>query len=392
MEYREIGDERVSLLGMGNMRLPQKGRIKKSIDREAARRIIDYAMEHGVNYYDTAYVYHAGESEDFLGEALERYPRDDYLLATKYFMMATANYEKVFEKQLRKLRTDRIDFYLIHSVMSATANRYLKSGAIEYFMRQQELGRIGKLGFSSHAGIDALERFLSHHDWDFVQLQINFRDWVLGTAKAEYEAACAHGTPVVVMEPLRGGKLLSGYEGSSMGGRTTGLLHDAHPDWSLVDWAFRWLKTLDNVKVVLSGMGTLSQIEQNVAIFSDGEALSASDTALLLQTVSKDDDGTLPCTGCGYCIEPPGCPSGIDIPYWMDAFNALALGQDVPSREAYDSQRTSGDRVSLKKGHAEQASSGSPADCIRCGRCERVCPQSIPIPDALDVLAPSTRA
>ena len=403
MEYREIGGIKTSLLGMGNMRLPVKGRVKKSIDRAKAQEIIDYAMDHGVNYYDTAYVYHAGESEDFLGEALSKYPRDSYLLATKYFMMATANYEKVFEKQLRKLRTDHIDFYLIHNVMNATGGRYLKSGAIEYFLEQQRLGRIGKLGFSNHSSVATLERFLSHHQWDFVQLQINFRDWVRGTAKGEYEAACAHGVPVVVMEPLRGGKLLkdgklaqeagAGNNGEGMVIPADSLLHEAHPDWTLVDWAFRWLKTLDNVKCILSGMGTLGQIEQNVGIFSDDIALSASDSALLLQTISNNDDGTVPCTGCGYCIEGASCPSSIDIPYWMDVFNAQTLGQKSPARDAWDARqervRVESDGVAeVDEAEAteeiEGMHDGAPGDCIRCNRCVQVCPQSIAIPDTLE--------
>ena len=342
MEYRSIGDVKVSLLGMGNMRLPETGRIKKSIDTSAAQEIIDYAMAHGVNYYDTAYVYHGGQSETFLGNALQAYPRDSYYLATKYLLVSTTNYKKTFEKQLAKLKTDHIDFYLIHSVMDATWKRYIKNGSIDYFLEQQKEGRIGQLGFSAHCSVENLKKFADHHPWDFVQLQLNYYDWVNGTAKAQYEAITSRGYPIVVMEPLRGGKLM---QGKSKG---TELLKSAHPDWNVADWAFRWLKRLDGVSCILSGMNSLSQIQQNVDIFDGKPALTNEEATLLLQTADMDKGtNTVPCTGCRYCIEDDTCPQSIDIPYYLDVYNAHQRGQRLE--------------------HQDVPTGGTPKDCIACG-------------------------
>lgn len=360
MQYRMIGDERLSHLGMGCMRLPSK---RGRIDSGQAQGIIDYAMAHGINYFDTAYIYNAGGSEKFLGRALRKYPRDSYHLATKYFGTGISNYRKVFEKQLERLGADYIDFYLIHSVMDLSAPVYKRRGSIEYFMEQKKQGRIRYLGFSSHSSPKTLDSFASYCDWDFVQLQLNYYDWAFGTAREEYRIAVEHGLPIVVMEPIRGGKLAS----LSATAQTT--LDALHPDWSAASWALRWVMRLDGVKVVLSGMSTLEQIQENIQTF-ETTALNDLECETLLQTCGAiKEQLTLPCTGCRYCCD--SCPKGIDIPMMLDIYNKSKLDGEDAVRH-------------LLKSSNEHA---GPGDCIGCKACMTHCPQSIDIPAALEELA-----
>lgn len=203
MIYKQFQDLQLSRLGMGNMRLPvNQGRI----DRKKAQEIIDYAMEQGINYYDTAYVYHSGESEPFLGEALSKYPRDSYYLATKFYVMANPDIEQVFQEQLCKLRTDYIDFYLIHCVNEETIGAYTAKNRhyMDFLLEQKAKGRIRHIGFSSHGKPETLEKFLNWSDaFEFVQIQLNYLDWTMQNAKQQYEIITEHGLPVWVMEPVR---------------------------------------------------------------------------------------------------------------------------------------------------------------------------------------------
>ena len=344
MRYADFKGIELSRLGMGNMRLPTRSGITRPIDAAAAQKIVDLCMESGVNYYDTAFVYHHGTSESFLGEALSKYPRESYYLATKY-LVVRPSYKRTIESQLKKLKTDYIDFYLIHSVMDATAPAYEKSGAIEYFLKQRELGRIKYLGFSSHASVSTLERFASRHDWDFVQLQVNYYDWMYGTAKAECEVAERYGLPVFVMEPLRGGKL------SSLGGEADAVLKAVNPRASISSWGMRWLMGLDNVKVVLSGMNEISQVRDNVETFSYAQPLDEREQrALATACKLHRNEVVVPCTACGYCTD--DCPAGLDIPEIMAAIN---------DKRAY-------------------AGNPGPEECIGCGACATHCPQGIDIP------------
>ena len=276
MIYKDFQDLSLSRLGMGNMRLPVKlGRI----DTKKAQEIIDYAMAQGINYYDTAYVYHSGKSESFLGQALKKYPRDSYYLATKFYVMANPDIQKVFEEQLRRLDTDYIDFYLIHCVNEET-----------------------------------------------VQIQLNYLDWTMQNAKRQYEIITEHGLPVWVMEPVRGGRL------ASLGEKYDRMLKQAKPDWSVPAWAFHWLMGLDNVTMILSGMSTTDQIRDNVATFQTEETLS-KEAQMLLMNVAAGYQSKLavPCTACRYCCD--GCPENIDIPVWMNLYNELSLTKDKAAWE-----------------------------------------------------------
>ncbi len=364
MQYKAFKDISLSRLGMGNMRLPQKQDVEgKPIDDAKAQEIIDYAMAHGINYYDTAWVYNNGGSEKFLGPALSKYPRDSYHLATKFFIQATPDPEPVFEEQLRRLQTDHIDFYLLHCLTDGNIDTYLNSNAIDYFLEQKKQGRIRYLGFSSHASPQNLERFASHHHWDFAQLQINYFDWSFGTAKVEYEILEKHSIPIMVMEPVRGGRL------ASLTPETEAGLKQAHSDWSVASWALRFVQSLPQVQVILSGMSNLEQIQDNVATFSGEEGLSADDRLLLMKTAEDfRSQVQIPCTACRYCCD--GCPARINIPEFLKVYNSFKV--DDP-----------GALGGLKK----IASAGQPGDCIGCGACTSHCPQSIDVPKLMRQLA-----
>ena len=277
MYYKEIAGVKVSALGMGNMRLPTVAGQENRIDETKAQEIIDYAMSHGINYYDTAYRYHGGESERFIGRALKKYPRESYLLASKFpgHMMTKkaggavgftgglagwpdSTVEGVFTEQLEKCGVDWFDFYLLHNLNEKSLAMYDDSDLqiVEYLKKQKELGRIRHLGFSSHAISPAtIDDFLTRHEgvFDFVQIQLNYLDWKLQDAKGKYEVIAKHGLKVVVMEGVRGGKLASLPEDQMK------KLLAVRPDDSAARWAHRWLQGLPEVAVVLSGMTALEQ-------------------------------------------------------------------------------------------------------------------------------------
>ncbi len=360
MQYKAFRDLSLSRLGMGVMRLPMKDDL---IDPEKSQEIIDYAMAHGINYYDTAWVYNEGGSEKFLGPALSKYPRESYYLATKFNIRASLDPEPVFEEQLRRLKTDYIDFYLIHCLSENSVEAYLTSGCIDYFLEQQRKGRIRYLGFSSHATPETLDRFASHHQWDFAQLQINYFDWSYGTAKREYEVLVKHDIPIMVMEPVRGGRL------AALTPETEATLKQAHPDWSVASWALRFVQSLPQVQVILSGMSNLEQIQDNVATFSGEVGLSEEEKALLLQVCEEfRSQVQVPCTGCCYCTA--DCPMQINIPEFLKVYNAYKVNGPGALGRMKNVQ-----------------SAGQPGDCVGCGLCAGNCPQNIDIPALMQALA-----
>ena len=362
MNYKPFKDLSLSCLGMGNMRLPTRPDLEGNpIDRESAGNIIDYAMKSGVNYYDTAYVYNSGDSEKFLGETITKYPRESYYLATKFHIVSNPDYKAVFEEQLKRLNTDYIDFYLVHAVGNDTARQYIDSGCIEYFNELKKQGKIRYLGFSNHSSPETLKNFIKQNNWDFVQLQLNYYDWEYGTAKEEYEAVKESGLPVIVMEPVRGGKL------ACLTDEANKLLKDAHPEWTIASWAFRWLRTLSNVQVVLSGMSNMEQIIDNINTFSDEGSFTEADTELLFKARELfKDQIQVPCTSCRYCCD--DCPKKIDIPGVLSVYNDYKLNGNWAL-----------DR--LKK-----SENAGPKDCIGCKKCIAHCPQSIDIPNIMSEL------
>lgn len=364
MIYKPFQDISLSRLGMGNMRLPVQGdKAGAPIDRIRAQEIIDYAMENGINYYDSAYVYHGGESEKFLGEAMKKYPRESYCLATKFLFMANPDYKAVFEEQLARLQTDYIDFYLIHALGDDNYQSYLDSGCIEYFLEMKKEGRIRYLGFSSHASVEVLTKMADHHQWDFAQLQLNYFDWKYGSTEKEYKVLEERNIPIMVMEPVRGGRL------ATLSSEAEEMLKEAHPDWSMASWALRWVKRLPQVQVILSGMSTTGQIQDNIKTFQEPEGLTDADAELLMRACEVfKKQVNVPCTACRYCCD--DCPMRIDIPAYLDVYN---------------SYKTDGPWVLNRMDNIE--SEGKPADCIGCGACAGHCPQNIRIPEIMSELA-----
>ena len=362
MLYSDLCGEKVSRLGFGAMRLPalENG----SIDETQTFRMVDLAMESGVNYFDTAFPYHGGLSEVVIGKALSRYPRESYLLATKYpgHQFASAYDPKgVFEEQLDKCGVDHFDFYLLHNVCESSLPVYTdpKWGIIDYFAGQKRLGRIRHLGFSSHARPETLELFLNRYAdvMDFCQIQLNWLDWTLQEGSRKYDLLTERNIPIIIMEPLRGGRL------ANLSEEENALLQGFREE-SAAAWGFRFLLDLPNVRVILSGMSNLDQMAQNIGTFSSSRPLSQAETECLLSIAEQKKDA-VPCTACRYCTE--GCPMELDIPMLIAAFNdcKFASSFTVPMQmDALDESKR-------------------PEACIGCGACAAICPQHIDIPSVM---------
>ncbi len=364
MIYREFQDKKLSLLGFGTMRLPQNP--DGSIDEPQVRQMTRYAIEHGVNYFDTAYPYHSGNSERVIGRVLKDYPRDSYYLADKYpghqILSGGYNPAEIFEEQLQKCGVEYFDFYLLHNVYEKSMETYLdpRWGIIDYFKEQKRLGRIKHLGFSCHAQTQGLSEFLDRcgEDMEFCQIQLNYLDWTLQDAKGKYELLTKHHIPVWVMEPVRGGKL------ASLDPTAEEKLKAQRPEESVAAWGFRFLQGLPNVTMVLSGMSNMEQMEDNVKTFSQEKPLSEEETGLLLEIAEGMKD-SVPCTACRYCCD--GCPMGLDIPTLIRTYNELRVAPAVNAVM-----------------HIEfLPEDKKPSACIACGKCARICPQNINIPEVM---------
>ena len=378
MYYKEIAGVKVSALGMGNMRLPVIDGQESQIRQDKAEEIIDYAMSHGINYYDTAYRYHGGQSERFIGQALKKYPRDSFLLASKFpghmmvkkengvvgFTSGLAGWPDntvagVFAEQLEKCQVDYFDFYLLHNVSEKSLVIYddPELQVIEFMKQKKAEGRIRHLGFSSHASSPAtIDDFLTRYEgvFDFVQIQLNYLDWKLQDAKGKYDVITKHGLKVVVMEGVRGGRL------AKLPDEQMAKLQAVHPEDSAARWALRWLQGLPEVSVVLSGMTTLEQIQENVETFAAPAPLDQAEKDLLTE-VADSMLNWVPCTACRYCTE--GCPMELEIPKIIAAYNGVKNG-DHMARYDLDAADPSMD----------------PRRCIGCGACAVICPQNIDIP------------
>lgn len=370
MKYNEFADGiKLSQLGMGAMRLPQTEEgFAKPIDFPRAEEIIDFCMANGVNYYDTAYIYHMGQSEVFLGQALKKYPRESFFVADKFNVQANPDYRQQFSQQLNRLQMDYIDFYLLHGVTDKLESDYLDHGAVEYFAEQKRLGKIRYFGFSFHGSPGALRRILKRHAWDFVQIQLNYYDWFHGTAREQYEILREHNIPVMVMEPIHGGMLANlPVEGNS-------LIASADFAYSPASLALRFLRELSGIAVILSGMSELEQAKDNVLSFSDDAVLSEKDMELARQ-ISDVLHRTyaVACTACRYCCA--DCPKGLDIPALLSVYNEYKTGGE----KALSSWRLS--RLSVLPEEKR------PSACIGCGKCTAHCPQNLSVPAYMKEMA-----
>ena len=368
MMYRDFQDVKLSALGMGAMRLPVVDGDDSKIDEAAALAMVDEAMARGVNYYDTAWGYHGGNSEIAIGKALAAYPRKNFYLADKfpgYDLSNMGKVEEIFEKQLEKCQVEYFDFYLFHNVCEMNIDAYLdpKYGTYDYLMAQKKNGRIRHLGFSAHGDYDVMKRFLEAYgkDMEFCQIQLNYLDWDFQDAKRKVELLGQWNIPVWVMEPLRGGKL------ASLAPEDEAKLKALRPDEGIPAWAFRYLQSIPSVVVTLSGMSNMEQMKENIATFETDKPLNETE----LETLHAIAQGmvkkiVLPCTACHYCTS--HCPQGLDIPNLLSLYNEHCF--------------TQGGFI------APMALSAIPADkqpsaCIGCRSCEAVCPQGIKISEAM---------
>ena len=368
MIYREFQGLKLSALGMGAMRLPVMDGDDSRIDEEAAKAMVDYAMAHGVNYYDTAWGYHGGQSELVMGRALKKYPRDSFYLATKFPGYDLSNMDKaeeIFEKQLEKCGVEYFDFYLFHNVCEMNIDAYLdpKYGIHEYLMRQKENGRIRHLGFSAHGSCDVMRRFLEAYgkDMEFCQIQLNYLDWKFQDAENKVKLLDEYRIPVWVMEPLRGGKL------ASLAEEDEAKLTALRPEEKIPAWAFRFLQSLPEVTVTLSGMSNMEQLQENIRTFGEERPLNEEERQTLLDIA----DGmvkkiAVPCTACHYCVS--HCPQGLDIPHLLSLYNEHSF--------------TGGGFIAPMALSAISKDKW-PSACIGCRSCEAVCPQQIKISEVM---------
>lgn len=367
MVYRDFQGMRLSALGMGAMRLPTVNGNDAEIDSVTTEEMVACAMEHGVNYYDTAWGYHNGNSETVMGKALAKYPRDSFYLATKFPGYDLSNMPKVkeiFEKQLEKCGVDYFDFYLFHNVCEMNIDAYLdeKYGIYAYLVEQKKNGRIKHLGFSAHGSYDVMKRFLEAYgkDMEFCQIQLNYLDWSFQDAKSKVELLTSYHIPVWVMEPLRGGKL------AKLAEKEETVLKDLRPEEGIPAWAFRFLQSIPGVVVTLSGMSDLEQLKENIRTFETEKPLSKEEMDTLFSIADGMLNETLPCTACRYCTS--HCPQGLNIPMLLNLYNEHSFtggGFLAP--------------MALMAVPQEK----QPSACIGCRSCEKVCPQQIKISEAM---------
>ena len=364
MQTTRFQDKTLSRLGFGGMRFPllEDG---KTIDEARLAEMVDYAIAHGVNYFDTAWTYHNRQSQVVLGRVLARHPRESYYLATKYpGHRPEESYDPAatFQGQLDDCGVEYFDFYLLHNVNESTIGTYTdpRWGMVAYFVEQKKLGRIKHLGFSCHGSADLIRRFLDYADgaMEFCQIQLNYLDWTLQDAKAKYELLVERGLSVFVMEPVRGGKL------ATLNPHLEGKLKALRPEESIPAWCFRYVQRLPGVGVILSGMSNLEQVQDNIRTFSGGRPLSEQEVELLHQTAELMKS-SVACTACRYCCE--DCPAGLDIPFLLEIYNDLRVAGEVV--------------VTMR---VEGLDAGElPAACVNCGSCKKLCPQNIDVPRVL---------
>ncbi len=364
MIYRDFKNIKLSALGLGCMRFPKCGENESDIDIAATKEMVDYALKNGINYFDTAWGYHGGKSEIVIGELLKEYPRKSFYLASKFPGFSKDVFERkeeIFNKQLEKCQVDYFDFYLLHCVSEESIDWYTSDeyGLLDYLIEQKKNGKIHHLGFSAHCNLDTFKRLLAYYGEhiEFCQLQINWLDWDYQDAKTKVQILTELNIPVWVMEPLRGGKL------ADLKPVFKERLKPLNPNMTDVEWAFRFLQSIPQITMTLSGMSTMQQLKQNINIFSESKPLNQTEIDTLFKIGSdmmhKD---ALPCTACGYCLEK--CPMGLNIPLFTESYNEYIYANDD---------------YTLPTAVKELSDDKLPSACIGCGACESVCPQNIKI-------------
>lgn len=368
MIYKKFKGLSLSALGLGCMRLPTVDGDDARIDEEKTAEMVAYAMENGINYYDTAWGYHYGNSELVMGKVLSAYPRESFYLATKfpgYDLENMPKIKEIFEKQLEKLRVDYFDFYLFHCLSASNIDEYLnpQNGILEYLLEQKKNGRLRHLGFSVHAPLEVMKRFLDAYGehMEFAQVQLNWLDWSLQDAKAKVELLSSLGIPVWVMEPVRGGRL------ATLPEKYASRLAALRQNVSAPEFAFRFLQSIPEVTVTLSGMSNFEQLRENIEIYKTEKPLDEKEISVLFD-IAKDMTTkiSVPCTACRYCTS--HCPMELDIPMLL---------------ELYNNHKFSGTAYMRPKELEELDENKLPTACIGCRSCEAVCPQQIKVSEVL---------
>lgn len=363
MVYKQFKDLKLSALGLGTMRFPVIDGKSGQIDEKATEKMVDQAIEKGINYFDTAWMYHEFNSEIVIGKLLKKYPRESYFLATKFPGLNFASNgkpEEIFEKQLEKCQVDYFDFYLIHNLNDNNIENYMDDSdpVIPYLLEQKEKGRIRHFGLSVHGSLETLTRFLDK--WgehvEFCQIQLNYIDWNLQHACDKVELLNKRNIPIWVMEPLRGGKL------ATLSEENTAKLKELRPDEGVPAWGFRFLQSVPGVTMVLSGMSNEKQILDNICTFETNHPLNEKEMSTLKE-IAKEMSGGVPCTACRYCTI--CCPMELDIPKLMELYNEFNF---------------SGGGFRAVSSMPEEK---RPSACIGCRSCESMCPQSIKISEVM---------
>lgn len=367
--YRDT-DVTIPLLGFGLMRLPQKD---NGLDYELIDQLLDRALAAGVNYFDTAYVYIGGKSERCVGDLLSKRPRESYFLATKMpvrHVHSEADTERIFQEQLDRTKAGYFDFYLLHNIGWHDWEKSKQLKIVDFLERKKSEGVIKRLGFSCHDSPQNHKRIVKDYHWDFCQIQVNIQDWEEGPGRVLYETLSEANVPAIVMEPLRGGRL------ASLGEEGDRILRNVKPDDSTASWAFRFVGSLPNVLVALSGMNRMDHLEENIRTFSPLVPLTEFEQRTLRTAYAASRKTiSIPCTGCRYCVP---CPVEVQIP------DIFALANDYHRNHDLDA---------FKKGYDALAKEGGiAADCVNCGSCLPKCPQHIEIPKELAKITPMLKA
>ena len=351
------------LLGFGMMRLPRLSPDRPDIDYATVEKQIARAMEVGLNYFDTAYFYHDGQSEVCAGKLLTKYPRDSYYLADKMPVRAlkkAADVERIWNEQLERCKADYFDFYLLHNLNRERWEDAKRFKVCEFLEQKQKEGKIRKLGFSFHDEPEVLAEIAGFRTWDFAQIQLNYLDWTIYRSREQYEILTARGIPVIVMEPLRGGAL------ARLNPEATAVFKQAAPEASVASWALRYAGSLPNVICVLSGMTLTEHLEENIRTFTDFRPLTDAERGTIAAALAAyRKAGVIPCSECRYCMP---CPAGVDIP------RIFAL---------YNQYKTTGAMSQFLKIYNKMDEDSKAAACVSCGACLKKCPQKINIPEQL---------
>ena len=359
MKYREMAGEKISVLGFGCMRFPTTSKNAEDIDAEKSAKMLEYAIENGVNYFDTAYVYHGGKSESFIGGVLKPY-RDKIHIATKcptWEVKCEEDFDRLLNEQLERLQTDYIDFYLLHGLNAGSFKTVTDFDIVNILEELRAEGKIRYIGFSFHDSYEVFEQIATYYNWDFCQIQFNYMDSEEQAGMRGYELTEKLNIPLVIMEPVKGGSL------ANYSDDIKEQFYSYKPGYSIASWAMRWVGSMSNVHVILSGMSTDEQVEDNLKTFNNFEPLSDDEKVFLNDMIGKIrarvNNG---CTGCRYCMP---CPHGVDIPRNFSVWNGYAMYNNAGA---------------VNWNYNDMKNNKSTADmCKGCGLCETKCPQKLPI-------------